>query len=171
MDELVLAVTTRECISLRGFTPRIELGMLESIQEETWFTQPALIRNDPLAAEVRLVLLYQHVDHVLIDEQGCFAADQPLFPDTFAAEPGLPGLKHYVQGLALTRIGHACGCELAGYAFHPIDQPHLFYLVYRCRVGNATGVPVTSGSWVPASALESLIRVPHERWFIPVVAK
>ena len=105
MDELVLAVTTRECISLRGFTPRIELGMLESIQEETWFTQPALIRNDPLAAEVRLVLLYQHVDHVLIDEQGCFAADQPLFPDTFAAEPGLPGLKHYVQGLALTRIG------------------------------------------------------------------
>ena len=171
MDDLVLAVTTRECISLRGFTPRIELGMLESLQEETWFTQPALIRNDPLAAEVRLVLLYQHVDHVLIDEQGRFAADQPLFPNTFGAGPGLPGLKQYVQGLALTRLGHACGCELAGYAFHPIDQPHLFYLVYRCRVGLATGVPIASASWVLASALESLIRVPHERWFLNVVAK
>ena len=170
-EDLVLAVTTRECISLRGFTPRIELGMLEALQEETWFAQPAIIRNDPLAAEVRLALIYQHADHVLIDEQGRFAADQPLFPDTFAADRGLPGLKKYVQQLALIRLGMPCGCELAGYAFHPIDQPHIFYLVYRCRVVHATAVPVASGSWIPAGSLESLIRVPYERWLIPIVAK
>ena len=175
MDELVLAVTTRECIALRGFSSRIELGMLESIQEETWFAQPAIIRHDPLAAEVRLVMLFQHADHVLIDEHGRFAADQPVLPEAFAAGRGLPGLKRHVQGLALARVGRPCGCELAGYAFNPVDQPHLFFLVYRCRVLPAAGsldeAPDGCGSWVPSSALDRLIHLPHERWFIPVVAR
>ena len=175
MDELVLAVTTRECIALRGFSPRIELGMLESIQEETWFAQPAVIRNDPLAAEVRLVMLFQDADHVLIDEHGRFAADQAVLPEAFIAGPGLPGLKRHVQGLAQARVDRSCSCELAGYAFNPVDRPHSFFLVYRCRVvpapGLSTGAPVVSGSWVQSSALDRLIQIPHERWFIPVVAR
>jgi len=171
MDDLVLAVTTRESIALRGFSPRIELGMLESLQEETWFSQPATIRTDPLAAEVRLVLVFQHADHVLVDEQGRFAADQCILPEAFATSPGLPGLKQYVQGLAQARLGMPCGCELAGYAFNPVSLPHLFFLAYRCRVSQAVAVPPESGSWVPSSSLDSLVSVPQERWFIPVVVQ
>lgn len=171
MDDLVLAVTTRECIALRGFSPRIELGMLESLQEETWFAQPAIIRTDPLAAEVRLVLFYQQADHVLIDERGRFAADYPLLPEAFSMGAGLPGLKQHVQGLARAHLGISSGCELAGYAFNPVALPHLFFLAYRCHVGPAAVIPAESGSWVPSSSLDRLISVPQERWFIPVVTK
>lgn len=169
MTDIVLAVTTRECIALRGFTARIELGMLESLQQETWFAQPALIHNEPLAAEVRLVLLFQQSNHVLIDEEGRFTADFPVYPEAFTAGTGLPGLKKHVQAQAQKRIGAPCGCELVGYGFDPVQLPHLFFLTYRCRVASTVQVAATSGSWVPASALEHVIRVPHERWFIPVV--
>lgn len=171
MTDIVLAVTTRECIALRGFTSRIELGMLESLQHETWFAQPGLIHNDPMAAEVRLVMIFQQANHVLIDEAGRFAADQPVLPEAFAAGSGLPGLKKHVQAMAHQRIGSPCSCELIGYGFDPLQLPHLFLLAYRCRVASTVQTAAGSGSWVPVSALEHVIRVPHERWFIPLVAE
>jgi hypothetical protein len=169
MTEIVLAVTTRECIALRGFTPRIELGMLESLQHETWFAQPELIHKDPLAAEVRLVMIFQQDDQVLLDEQGHFAADQPLFPEAFAAGAGLPGLKKHVQALARARIGVSCACEFIGYAFDPVQLPHLFLVAYRCRVAASVPVAAGAGSWVSVASLDHVIHVAHERWFIRAV--
>jgi hypothetical protein len=171
MTDIVLSVTTRECIALRGFTQRIELGMLESLEHETWFAQPALIHAEPLAAEVRLVTLFQQADQVLIDERGHFAADQAVLPEAFAAGSGLAGLKKHVQAKARERSGVVGTCELIGYAFDPVQLPHLFLLAYRCRLAPAVQVAAGAGSWVSVATLEHVIEVAHERWFIPAVKR
>lgn len=189
MEDLVLAVTTRECIALRGLCPTIDLAMIESLTDETWFAVPSAITADPLAAEVRLVLIFQLGEHVLIDEIGRFAVDRPLPPEAFAGGKGFVGLKRHVEQLARELLAREllareqlatepgagpCLCELAGYAFDPLVSANHFFLAYRCRPKGADGqlpAPVAGGSWVPAHTLDTLVHAPTQRWFLPLVTR
>lgn len=179
MEDLVLAVTTRECIALRGLCPTIDLAMIECLTDETWFAVPSAITADPLAAEVRLVLIFQHGEHVLIDEIGRFAVDRPLPPEAFAAGKGFVGLKRHVEQLAREQLATeqgagSCLCELAGYAFDPLVSANHFFLAYRCRPKVTDGqlpAPLAGGSWVPAHTLSQLVHAPTQRWFLPLVTR
>ena len=150
MEDLVLAMPCREFIAVRGFSPKIDMAVLDSLQEDTWFTVPAAIQADPTAVVVRLALLIVRDDVVLVGHHGQVLFQETVPPEAYQMVTGLTALKVFAQQRVLHLTGVRGRVELAGLVHEPKLLPRQVLLVYRAFVPSET----TAGEGVWRSGAE-----------------
>lgn len=157
MDEepLVRAMPRRQLYALRGFIPRIDLNVLNSIDDEGWFATRTAIAADVDCKEVRIAVVVMRREstgpEALLGVDGRLAHGVDIGPES----EGLAALKTVAKGMAeQVSGGIAHGVELAGYLNEDTDPAlrQAFVLVYRARV--PPGTPAPAGfSWLARAAL------------------
>ncbi len=164
MDEdtqLVLAMPRRELFRINGFTRKIEMDILHSLTEDTWYAMPASLENNYDAKEVRLGVVVTR-DHggeqFLIDEYGVALHATPIPPEAGQLGSGLVSLRQLalVAGKTLVGVTNA-QVELVGYCNEdslPECRPY-FLLVYRLRVPPSEVTP-PGMNWISKAALHGV---------------
>ena len=163
MEDLVLAMPCREFISLRGRSPRIELAVLDSLQDETWLAIPAAIREDPLAVEVRIALYRTRGEDVFVESAGQAVAAFPVLAEDLGAGPRLAALRRYAETKAGARS------ELVGYLYEPVALPRTIHLLYQVQAQAEVQAGV-SGAWLARQHLANVLRQPLDRLALGVGA-
>ncbi len=158
MDDLVMAMPCREFIALRGFSPRIDLAVLDSLQDDPWFAVLAAVQADPTAVVVHLGLMLLCAGQVLVDGDGRFLREAPIPPEAMGSRSGLAALKALAELRTQDRLGVRGRVELAGLVHEPRLLPRQLLLVYRCVVPPGTGAG--EGTWKPPTELRAL----HDDW-------
>lgn len=167
-EELVLAMPARELFAVNGFVTELAMPVLECLGDETWFALPEVIREDPMAREVRLgiVIVRGHPGsrEVLTRSDGTILALSLLTPEHLSGT-GLGVLKRHAQVVTRTlcglAMGASCGVEIVGYV-HDGKLPglrHVLVPVYRAVVGPETPAP-SDAAWIGASALTGMPMAP-----------
>ncbi len=158
---LVLAMPRRELFRINGFTRKIDMDILLSLAEETWYAMPDTLVNNFDAKEVRLgVVVTRDVDgeQILIDEHGVALHATPIPPEAGVLGPGLVSLRQLALVAGRTMVGvDKATVELVGYCNDdalPECRP-FFLLVYRLRV-NAADVTPPGMTWVSHTALNGV---------------
>lgn len=157
-EPLVLAMPRRELFRIAGFTTAIDIAILESLGEDTWWCMPSSLVGNLDAKEVRLGLVIERGDGVLVDEGGSLLHTTRLSPDIARLGTGIKALRDLARlagarFLAVERLR----VELIGY-LNDDSLPGLkeaFILVYRCRAGDDAATP-PGMSWVPPRQLAAL---------------
>ena len=161
MDEasLVLAMPRRELFRISGFTKQVDLEILHSLAEDSWYAVPASLVNNFDAKEVRLGLVVMRaqggVEHVLVDGHGVALHATPIPPEVGHLGPGLAALRQLalVAGRTLLGIGNGT-VELIGYCNDDTlaECRPFFLLVYRLRVPPEAPAP-TGMNWISRQAI------------------
>ena len=158
MDELGLAMPSREFISLRGFTPRIGMELLDSLRDDTWFAVPDAIRDDPLAVMVHVGLLLMRGKEVLVDQEGRLIRRGPVPPEAFAEGVALIALRRWAESRIRAEFGLSLRAEICGYLHDPVRFPRTVLLVYRAHAPADLAAP--AGAWLAPAAARDLVRDP-----------
>ena len=161
MDDvpLVLAMPRRELFRINGFTRQIDLEILSSLAEETWFAAPAALANNFDAKEVRLGVvvtrMQDNVEQVLIDRHGVVLHSTPIPPEVGHLGPGLVALRQLALVAGRTMLGINNGTvEMIGYCNDdtlPECRP-FFLLVYRLKVSSEVASPAGL-NWISRSVI------------------
>lgn len=142
--DLVLAMPRRELFAVSGFVTRIEMRVIESVAEESWYAVPSMIHADLEAKEVRIGLLVEAGDRLLLADDGVLLHVAAIPPDTEQFGPGLYGVRELARAAARTLLADGRpGIELFGY-FNDDALPEareFFVLVYRVRAAGDTPPP------------------------------
>ena len=161
---LVLAMPRRELFRINGFTRKIEMDILESLAEDTWYALPASLENNHDAKEVRLGVVVtrdQGGEHILINEFGVALHATPIPPEVGQLGQGLASLRQLALVAGKTLVGvTSANVELVGYCNDdslPECRPY-FLLVYRLRLSesDATAVTPPGMNWISRSALHGV---------------
>lgn len=145
MEDLVLAMPCREFIAVRGFSGKIDMAVLDSLQDDTWFTVPQAIQADPTAVVVRLALIIVQDDVVLVGRDGQVLIQELVPPEAYAVKTGLGALKLFAEQCVLQVVGARSRVELAGLVHEPKLLPRQVLLVYRAVV--PSGTAAGEGVW------------------------
>lgn len=158
MDELGLAMPSREFISLRGFTPRIGMELLDSLRDDTWFAVPDAIRDDPLAVMVQVGLLLVRGKDLLVDQEGRLVRRGPVPPEAFAEGVALVALRRWAESRVREEFGIPLRAEICGYLHDPVRFPRMVLLLYRAQAPADLAAPV--GAWLAPAAARDVVRDP-----------
>ncbi len=154
-DTLVLALPRRELFRIQGFTTAMDLRVLDSLTEETYFAAAAGLKNSLDAKEVRLGVVVQRGDTVLVSEQGVLLHDTSIPPAAGQLGTGLLGLRNLALAAGRVLLGEAkCRVELAGLCNEDAlpECRGVFIVVYLLRAPET--VPAPAGfSWVSSANL------------------
>lgn len=161
MDDaaLVLAMPRRELFRISGFTKQVDLEILHSLADDSWFAAPASLVGNFDAKEVRLSLVVmctsEGVDQVLVDGHGVALHATPIPPEVGHLGPGLAALRQLALVAGRTLLGISNGTvELIGYCNDdtlPECRP-FFLLVYRLRVPPESPAPAGM-QWISRPAI------------------
>ena len=157
-DPLVLAMPRRELFRISGFCLQVDLGIIESVADDSWYGVASSLVGNRDAKEVRLGLVVQRGDHVLVDEAGALLQITRIGPEVARLGTGVKALRD----LAQLAVAHFLGVdrarvELAG-LLNEDSLPALrdtFVLVYRCYAPAGAATPAGQ-SWVPIRQLAAL---------------
>lgn len=164
MDDaaLVLAMPRRELFRINGFTRQVDLEILHSLAEDSWYAAPSSLVGNFDAKEVRLGLVVMRAqdgtEQVLVDGHGVALHATPIPPEVGHLGPGLAALRQLALVAGRTLLGIGTGTvELIGYCNDdtlPECRP-FFLLVYRLRV--PADAPAPAGmQWIPRPAINSV---------------
>lgn len=164
MDDasLVLAMPRRELFRINGFTRQVDLEILHSLADDSWYAAPTSLVGNFDAKEVRLGLVVMRAqdgaDQVLVDSHGVALHATPIPPEVGHLGPGLAALRQLALVAGRTLLGITNGTvELIGYCNDdtlPECRP-FFLLVYRLRV--PTGAPAPTGmNWISRPAISGV---------------
>jgi hypothetical protein len=157
-DPLVLAMPIRELYRVRGFTRAIALPILESLQQDSWFSAAGHLALDPMACEVRLGLLVRRPGEVLVGAGGEVLQATAIPHQVTSLGSGLQGIRDLARASARQLLGtDVRRLELVGYGREPSLQEcrSLFILVYEGQAG--AGIPAPAGmSWEAEARLATL---------------
>jgi hypothetical protein len=153
-DPLVLAMPRRELFRVSGFTCQVDLAILQSLADESWYAAPPTLVDNFEAKEVRLGLIAVRRepdgDQALVSEGGVLLHATPIPPEVGAMGPGLRALRQLALAAGTELVGGArCQVELIGYCNDdalPECRP-FFILVYRLRVPPGWASPAGM-SWI-----------------------
>lgn len=153
--QLVMAMPRRELFSVSGFVTQVEMRVIESLADESWFAAPKVLRDDLDSKEVRLGMLIQRAGEVLIDDGGVLLHATPIPPETATLGEGLRGLRELARVAARELLEERCrGVQLVGY-FNEDGLPEtrpFFILVYL--VQGEDDAPAPPGmSWIERGRL------------------
>ncbi len=140
-DEMVMAMPRRELYKVLGFTRRIDYAVLETLDQEHWFTVPAMLRGNPDAKEVRIGLVVTRLadgdEQVLVEETGVLLHAAPIPPEFERFGNGLRALRELARAAAAQLVGGPVpGIEMIGY-LNDDSLPECrdaFLLIYRARL-------------------------------------
>lgn len=156
-EDLVLAMPRRELFSVSGFVTDIEMRVLESLDAESWFAAPSILHDDIEAKEVRLGLLVDRGDAVLVTADGVALHVTSIPAGVSELGEGLRALRELARGAGRALLGRACGAQLVGYYNDdalPESRP-FFVLVYLVRVADDCAPP-DGMAWVGKTTLGDL---------------
>lgn len=152
-EAMVLAMPRRELFTVSGFVTNVEMRVIESVADESWYAQPSVVAEDIEAKEVRLGMLIQRADEVLIDGAGILLHATPIPPETAELADGLRGLRELARLAAAHLLPERPqGIQLIGY-FNDDTLPEVrpyFLLVYTVRAADGCEAP-EGMVWVPKS--------------------
>ena len=161
MDEtsLVLAMPRRELFRISGFTRRVDLEILASLEEDSWYAAPASLVGNFDAKEVRLGVIVMRAgagaEQVLVDSHGVALHATPVPPEVGHLGPGLAALRQLALVASRTLIGISSGTvELIGYCNDdtmPECRP-FFLLVYRMKVPPEAPAPAGM-NWISRAVI------------------
>lgn len=163
--ELALVMPSRELFRLSGWRRDIDLRVLESLQGESWFADPATALEDFNVRQVLLgVVVVRRADgggEALVGETGTLLHIGPVPPEVERMGKGLAGLKNLARAAAM-RLAAAPGSgtwpiELVGCLHEPglAECRSSFVLAYRLAAPE--GHPAPAGwSWVAIPRLASI---------------
>jgi hypothetical protein len=156
MEDLILALPSRDFFALRGYTQRLDMPVLEALQQDTWLAVPAAIREDPLAVGVEIGLVLERGGEVLLAPDGRLLERTPVLPDELSNGAMLLALRRAAEARASRRLGQVTRAELIGWYHDPQVAARTLVLVYRSRV--AAGVVAAAGTWVARAASAPLLQ-------------
>jgi len=160
-EELVLAMPRRELYSIQGFTTQVEMRVIETLADESWYALPSVLREDIDAKEVRIGLVVQRRPddpQVLLSEDGILLHTTTVPPEVSGLGEGLAALRAFARA-ACSELFQARpeGVQLYGYLNQdalPEIRP-LFILTYLAQVPAATPAPMGM-SWVARDRIHNL---------------
>ena len=157
-DPLVLAMPRRDLFRITGFCQRIDLAILESVVQDSWYALASTLVGNLDAKEVRLGLIVQRGDQVLVNEAGALLQTTRIGPDIAQLGSGVKALRD-LANLAAAHFLHLerARVELIGY-LNEDSLPGLrdaFVLGYRCVAPEGAAAPAGQ-SWVPIRQLGAL---------------
>ncbi len=149
-DVLVMAMPRRELYGIQGFDQDVSMVVLESLAEESWFAEAATVLDDPEAKIVRLGLVIEREDQLLVHEDGAAIHCCAIPPEVSRLAPGLGGIRRLAARAAERMMGvEGLVPVLIGYvnddAF--VELRPFFLLVYRLVMKPETAPP-PQHSWV-----------------------
>lgn len=156
--QMVLAMPRRELFRISGFTTKIDIPVLDSLADESWYAAPVTLNGNLDAKEVRLGVVVVRGDHVLVSENGELLQLTPIPPEVSNLGHGIRGLRELALAAGKTLLGTSKGnVELWGFCNDDslAEVRQWFILVYKFFVRDDS--PAPSGmSWVKASALSGM---------------
>jgi hypothetical protein len=155
---LVLAMPRRELFRVSGFSRGVDLAVLESLAEESWYSAPRVLADNHDAKEVRLGLMVVRRREVLVSHEGVLLHATTIPPETGRMGHGLSALRELALGSGRHLVGtERCRVELVGYCNDDTLQecrPY-FILVYRLRVEAECPVP-PGMDWIDIDRLSGI---------------
>jgi hypothetical protein len=175
-EAMVLAMPRRELFRVSGFTPRVELEILESLVDDSWYVAPRSLDGNLEAKEVRLGLVItrgERHEEILVGDGGLVLHTLSIPPGVGQLGPGVRALRELVLVTCRELIGgDAARVELIGCCNEDAlpETRRVFLLVYRCRVSPEAKPPPTM-AWTPAAALATLAVDPVSALILPALAR
>ena len=157
-DPLVLAMPRRELFRFSGFTTAIDLALIESLSNESWYTVASTLVSNFDAKEVRLGLLFERGDFVLLDAGGALLHTTSVGPEVGKLGSGIKALRDLALLAGARFVGvERVRCELTGFLNEDgiPGYKEAMILVYRCRVSEDAQSP-PGMNWVGRAQLASL---------------
>lgn len=161
-DDLVMAMPRRELYKVMGFTRGIDYTVLESLDQEHWFTLPSMVRGNPDAKEVRLGLVVTRLvdggEQVLVEESGVLLHAAPIPPEFERFGSGLRALRELARAAAAQLVGgKVAGIEMIGYLNDDslVECRDAFLLIYRARLPSAHPPPAGM-TWIGGPRLRDV---------------
>lgn len=157
-DPLVLAMPRRELFRFTGFTTAIDLAVIESLGQESWYAVASTLVSNFDAKEVRLGLLLERGEQVLLDEAGSILHTTRLGPEVGALGSGIKALRDLALLAGARFVGvERVRCELTGFLNEEAIPGYrgAMVLVYRCRVPEEAQTPQAM-NWVSRRQLAQL---------------
>jgi len=151
--QLFLAMPRRELFRHTGFVTRIDMAMLSSLADESWYTAPTLLAANHDAKEVRLgMIMTRPVGHpmtapvhVLVAPGGVILHRSRIPPEAGDLAQGLVAFKNLALGAGRTIVGLKDGgrVEMRGYLNEEVNPTcrGMIFLVYRMIVDPDTAAP------------------------------
>lgn len=172
-DDLVMAMPRRELYKVAGFSRSVDYAVLESLDQEHWFTIPSMVHGNADAKEVRLGLVVTRLvdggEQVLVEESGVLLHAAPIPPEFERFGNGLRALRELARAAAAELVGGRIGnIEMIGYLNDDSLQEcrDAFLLIYRARL--ALDHPTPAGmSWIGAPRLKDVALDPVSSLMAP----
>ncbi len=171
-EPLVLAMPRRELFRISGFTTKIELDILESVVDESWYALPSTLVGNLDAKEVRLGLVFTRAGSVLVGDNGCLLHTLAVPPEVGQLGKGLRALRELAavtsEGLLGSRPGSV---QLIGYCNEDSlpEVRQMFLMVYRCQMGAAIAAPAQM-EWIASAQLGSVALDPASALVVSALA-
>ncbi len=103
--QLVLAIPRRELFRLQGFSASMDLRVLDSLAEETYFSAPDLLIDSMDAKEVRIALVVVTPTLTLVTEAGVLLHTSSIPPQVAQFGKGLLGMRTLAELAGATLLG------------------------------------------------------------------
>jgi len=157
VGDLVMAMPRRELYAVQGFHRRVDMRVIASLAEESWFSLPDVLAEDIDAKEIRLGVVLRRGDEILLDGQGEAIFMTPVPAQATGLGQGLEALKNLARGASEQVIGAASErVLLSGYLNddkNPDLRPYVV-LVYEVYFPPATDAPAEL-EWIGREELAS----------------
>jgi len=157
-DPLVLAMPRKELFRFTGFSIAIDLSIIESLAQDSWYTVASSLVSNFDAKEVRLGLIFERADQVLLDESGVILHTIRLGPEVGTLGRGVKALRDLALLAGARFVGvERVRCELTGFLNEDgiVGYKGAMVMVYRCRAPDEAQAP-TGMTWVSRSQLTHL---------------
>jgi hypothetical protein len=153
-DGLLLAMPRRELFRLSGFSRKVDLAVLNSLSDESWFSSRNALQQNPDAKEVQLGLIAVRPGddgmQALVSQTGVMLHVAPIPVEIGHLGPGLSALRSLALAAGSQLVGGAtCQVELFGYC-NEESMPEcreFFIMVYLLRVPQACRGPADM-NWI-----------------------
>jgi hypothetical protein len=157
-EPLVLAMPRRELFRIHGLVPPLDMAVLESIAEESWYAAPSVLVGNFDAKEVRVGVIVLTAKQALVSEAGVLLHATPVPPEAGQMGTGLGALKNFALAAARHLVGHEGGrIELSGFCNEDAlpECRGVFLMVYRLFLPDDCAAPEDM-SWIERAELGSV---------------
>jgi hypothetical protein len=178
--QLFLAMPRRELFRHTGFVTRIEMVVLDSLADESWYAAPAVLAANHDAKEVRLGMILTRpasavlgppVD-ALVGAGGVLLHRSRIPPEAGDLSQGLVAFKNLAinAGRAVAGIKDGGRVEMRGYLNEEVNPTcrGMVFLVYRMIVEWNTPAP-EGMVWAPIAGLDGATLEDISRLALPAI--
>lgn len=159
---LVMGMPRRELFTVRGFVTAIDLAVLNSLEDESWFATAAILADDVEAKEVQVGVVFSRESQVLLNEDGIIMHVATVPAEAMELGPVLRSLRDLARmGAEQMMDAQARSVTLRGYFNDDHMESVRPYFIMVYEVVFAADTPAPQGySWVDRRHLRDVALEP-----------